>query len=104
MRIAIGIAGLLLASFALPAAAQEVLIADGVSQVSFTVNGRNFKIARDQDQKAILTGEFAKTSRPCPAFCVQPMIAATCEGIGAYFVFGKCCCCGQRLANRRSLT
>ena len=76
MRMAIGIAGLLLASFALPAAAQEVQIADGVPQVSFTVNGRNFTIARDQDQNANLTGEFAKTSRPCPAFCVQPMIAA----------------------------
>ena len=47
MRMAIGIAGLLLASFALPAAAQEVQIADGVPQVSFTVNGRNFTIARD---------------------------------------------------------
>ncbi len=37
------------------------------------------EIAREQDPEARLTGEWARTARPCPPFCVQPMIAA--EGV-----------------------
>ncbi|MEN9011731.1 MAG: rhodanese-like domain-containing protein [Yoonia sp.] len=33
-------------------------------------------IARVQDNTATLTVEFAQTSRPCPDFCIQPMVPA----------------------------
>ena len=37
------------------------------------------EIRRIQDQDNAITGEFAKTSRACPPFCIQPMIPA--EGV-----------------------
>lgn len=40
---------------------------------------RLIKIERIQDQDHKLTGGFAKTSRKCPPFCIQPMSAA--EGV-----------------------
>jgi len=41
----------------------------------FTVAGKYFEISRNQDSSATLTGEFAKTSRACPPFCIHPMSA-----------------------------
>lgn len=37
------------------------------------------EIKRNQDNSAVITGDFAKTSRPCPPFCIQPDKAA--EGV-----------------------
>lgn len=37
------------------------------------------KIQRIQDQDHVLQGGFAKTSRKCPPFCIQPMLVA--EGV-----------------------
>ncbi len=76
MRLALAFAGLITA---LPVAAQEVPISDGRMEVAFSVNGRDFVITREQNTSATLTGEFAKTSRPCPDFCIQPMIVS--EGV-----------------------
>jgi hypothetical protein len=36
-------------------------------------------IERIQDTENEITGYFAKTSRKCPSFCIQPMLAA--EGV-----------------------
>lgn len=36
-------------------------------------------ISRIQDETNMVTGEWARTSRPCPNFCIQPMIPA--EGV-----------------------
>ncbi|MCO4847414.1 MAG: rhodanese-like domain-containing protein [Yoonia sp.] len=57
-------------------AAQDVALTEGQADVSITLNGQQIIISRTQDTGAILTGEFAKTSRPCPAFCIQPVIPA----------------------------
>jgi len=38
--------------------------------------GREVKIKRIQDTKNRLVDDFAKTSRPCPPFCIHPMSAA----------------------------
>lgn len=38
--------------------------------------GKTVRIQRIQDQNNNLTGGFAKTSRKCPPFCIQPMIVA----------------------------
>jgi len=59
-----------------PLAAQEVGITDTMSKATFTINGQTFTIERNQDQSAQLSGEFTKTSRACPPFCIHPMEAA----------------------------
>ena len=59
-----------------PSLAQNVGITEAFTEAHFTMNGRDFVIARNQDNTATLTGEFARTSRQCPPFCVQPMNVA----------------------------
>lgn len=50
-------------------------------KMSVTVKhaGADVEIKRNQDTKAVITGDFAQTSRACPPFCVQPDKAA--EGV-----------------------
>lgn len=67
------IAAAIMALFAAGAQAQDVRITPEMDSVQFSVNGRTHEIARNQDQTARLEGEFTKTSRACPPFCVQPM-------------------------------
>lgn len=45
---------------------------------SFTVQTPQglVEIARNPDVNATLDGDWARTSRPCPPFCIQPMIPA----------------------------
>lgn len=70
-------ASAILTCFAAPALAQEVRITPEDSTRTIALpNGRTLTIQRDQDQAAQLTGEFTKTSRACPPFCVQPASAA----------------------------
>ena len=61
---------------ALPAMAEPVALVEGLSDLRFEVNGQSFTIARNPDPKAVIEGEFARTSRACPPFCIQPMQAA----------------------------
>jgi len=56
--------------------AQSVYLTEIKAKSTFSVNGQTFTIERNQDETATLTGDFAKTSRACPAFCIQPMEAA----------------------------
>ncbi|OUD09856.1 sulfurtransferase [Marivivens niveibacter] len=58
------------------AQAQTVSITQDLPQVSFSINGQNFTVARIQDTENQLTGDFTKTSRACPPFCIQPMTVA----------------------------
>ena len=39
-------------------------------------NGKKVKIKRNQDNKHTVNPSFAKTSRPCPPFCIQPAVLA----------------------------
>ncbi|EIJ35619.1 rhodanese-like domain-containing protein [Thiothrix nivea] len=43
-------------------------------KMSVTVkhDGADVEIKRNQDNKAMVVEDFAKTSRPCPPFCIQP--------------------------------
>lgn len=58
------------------ATAQDVRITTFKDDSTFTLNGQSFTISRIQDLDNVLTGEFARTSRQCPPFCIQPMEAA----------------------------
>ncbi|MBK1636352.1 rhodanese-like domain-containing protein [Rhodovulum adriaticum] len=67
------------------AAATPLWAEDGVGirpdRMSVTVQtpGGSAEISRIQDTEHELSGEWARTSRPCPPFCIQPMIPA--EGV-----------------------
>ena len=50
-----------------------VKITPKLSTVTVNHNGKSVKIKRDQNQKATVNKDFAKTSRKCPPFCIQPI-------------------------------
>jgi len=59
--------------------------------MSITVkhHGKDVVIRRNQDSSATVDPEFAKTSRPCPPFCIQPIeVAPGVETIGELEVIG----------------
>lgn len=52
-------------------------ITSQLDQIKVKHNGESIVIKRDQNTNAEIQSLFAKTSRPCPPFCVQPMSIAT---------------------------
>lgn len=58
------------------AQAQDVRITTFKTDSTFVLNGQTFTIARNQNTAATLQGDFARTARPCPPDCIQPMSAA----------------------------
>jgi rhodanese-related sulfurtransferase len=62
-----------------PSPALEVMITPEVGEFSIEHAGKDVLIRRNQDTGAMLEFNFARTSRPCPPFCAQPMVAA--EGV-----------------------
>ena len=61
------------------AIASDVRISQDALQHEFSIGSKSFLIKRNQDQKNVITGTYAKTSRACPPFCIHPMKAA--EGV-----------------------
>lgn len=59
-----------------PGEAQEVRLTEDRARVTFLFNGSEVTIGRIQDQSHQLSGEFARTSRACPPFCITPMVVA----------------------------
>ncbi len=71
---------LFLACLAAPAwAADPVNIRPDLPSVTVETTSGPAVIARNPDPDARLEGEWSRTSRPCPPFCVQPMTPA--EGV-----------------------
>ncbi len=58
---------------AMQATAQDVRITKDLMQIEYTFNGKTYVISRNQDPNARIPDDYAKTSRSCPKFCVQPM-------------------------------
>lgn len=56
--------------------ANEVSIRPDIPFVDIEVDGEVITIERVQDTENTLSGEWARTSRPCPSFCIQPMVPA----------------------------
>ena len=70
---------------AAPVAAEDVAvqITAGLGSVDVTHKGETVTIMRNQDQKNTVNPAFAKTSRKCPPFCIQPSrLAPGIETIG----------------------
>lgn len=75
------VAGIALAVAAvLPGAALAADKPVGITFDTFEVtvkhNGKDVVIKRDQNNAATVIDAFAKTSRPCPPFCIQPIVLA----------------------------
>ena len=60
-----------------------VNITKGMGSIDVMHNGKKTTIMRNQDQKNTVNPSFAKTSRKCPPFCIQPAtLAPGVETIG----------------------
>jgi hypothetical protein len=70
----------MLAVWAPLAAAEEVRLTATLPEVTVVLNGQPVTLARNPDPQAMLTGDFARTSRACPPFCITPAVAA--PGVG----------------------
>ena len=67
----------------------KVKINKKLASVSVMHKGKSITIKRDQNQKATVIKDFAKTSRKCPPFCIQPSTLATgVETVGEVEVIG----------------
>lgn len=66
-------------ALATPALADPVNIRPDVASVTVPTDAGPVEISRIQDNDNTVTGEWARTSRPCPNFCIQPMSPA--EGV-----------------------
>ncbi len=61
----------------------EVGITRDISEFVVKHAGQEITIVRNQDTEAMITPDFARTSRPCPPFCAQPIeVAAGVKTIG----------------------
>jgi rhodanese-related sulfurtransferase len=68
---------MILALMAGAATAQEAVnIRPDMMSVTVETPGGPVEIRRIQDNDNMLEGEWARTSRPCPQFCIQPMVPA----------------------------
>ncbi len=57
-------------------AGKPVGITKTMMGVTVQHNGKQVKIERNQDNNNTVNAAFAKTSRPCPPFCIQPSTLA----------------------------
>ena len=58
------------------AADLKVKITPDIASVTVKHNGKDVTIQRAQKKDATVIPAFAKTSRPCPPFCIQPAVLA----------------------------
>jgi rhodanese-related sulfurtransferase len=68
--------GVLAAMISVPVLADQVGITPDTVKVSVMHNGQAMDIMRNQDNNNTVNEAFAKTSRPCPPFCIQPSVLA----------------------------
>jgi len=66
-----------------------VNITPSVAEVKVMHEGKEIVIRRDQDKKRQIAAPYNLTSRPCPPFCIQPMVAGPgVETIGELELLG----------------
>ena len=65
------------------AADTKVGITPSMKKFQGTINGKQVTIMRNQNSKNTVNPFYAKTSRPCPPFCIQPIkLAPGIETVG----------------------
>ena len=68
--------------------ALDVKLTDYLAYVEVKHDGEPVRVQRIQNQDNTLTDGFAKTSRKCPPFCIQPMhVAPGVETVGEAEIF-----------------
>ncbi|MBF0182132.1 MAG: rhodanese-like domain-containing protein [Magnetococcales bacterium] len=65
-----------LALYPLAGLAEAVRITPDLGSFTIRHGDRTVTVTRDQNPRAVIDPDFAKTSRNCPPFCIQPMEAA----------------------------
>jgi len=79
---------LLLSGWSLSVSALEVRLDKYLPYIEVLHEGNKVRVQRNQDQNHTISGGFAKTSRQCPPFCVQPMqVAPGIETVGELELF-----------------
>ncbi|MEW8028666.1 MAG: rhodanese-like domain-containing protein [Candidatus Thiodiazotropha sp.] len=73
--LVLGLLGALLFAISY-AAALDVMITPEIGEFRVKHAGKELLIRRNQDTDALLEFDFARTSRPCPPFCAQPIEVA----------------------------
>lgn len=74
---------LMLMSLTAFAAERKVNITTDVGSIEVLHNGKKVIIERNQDTDNLIDSNYAKTSRPCPPFCIRPIkLAPGVETIG----------------------
>ncbi len=78
MRICAGLVIAATAIFATMAQSQDVAVGIAADRAFVEVETPDgpVRIERNQNQEAVIEGDWAKTSRECPPFCIQPMTPA----------------------------
>ncbi|MBF0342555.1 MAG: hypothetical protein HQL95_16555, partial [Magnetococcales bacterium] len=56
--------------------ALPVNITKDLAQFTVKHGNKSIKVMRNQDTRAVIEPDFAKISRNCPPFCIQPIEAA----------------------------
>jgi len=90
-RIACAVAACLYWLAAAPAVAVEppVYITEQQPWLDVIHDGKLVRIRREQDSFGQIDPDYAMTSRPCPPYCIQPMVIATgVETIGELELLG----------------
>ena len=59
--------------------ALDVAISRDIESIEVPHGDKMITVQRSQNNKAVIQGDFAKTSRNCPPFCIQPITAG--EGV-----------------------
>ncbi|MEO5331442.1 MAG: rhodanese-like domain-containing protein [Magnetococcus sp. YQC-5] len=62
--------------FSAPGWAMPVNITPDMAQFTVKHGNKTVTVMRNQDTRALIEPDFAKTSRNCPPFCIQPLEAA----------------------------
>ncbi len=62
--------------FAAAVHADPVGISTDIASITVKHNGKAVKIERVQDNSNTVKADYALTSRPCPPFCIRPMVLA----------------------------
>jgi rhodanese-related sulfurtransferase len=71
------------------ALATKAKITPAMASVDVMHNGKTVTIMRSQDENATIPAAYAKVSRGCPPFCIQPMrVAPNVETVGELEVLG----------------
>ncbi len=79
----LGLAISLVSSYSLAQEQKPVGITPDIMSVTLNIDGMQLDVMRNQDNNATVNPAFAKTSRPCPPFCIQPStLAIGVETIG----------------------